>query len=761
MIGGLLNFICSTTGELIRLKLDYKEIMKTYIYILLSTILIQSCSLFPEKNIAIDLEAGPDLNIVDFIDSLSVQILDSSITNSTKNIFLDSIVEDNFQFNNPIFPRDIFNTIPVQTITYGDTLKLDLSDYIYSNFIDIEIVDLENFHSNLANNTLFLSPIVNKNHLSSIQLEINNNILDVIIFSVSSNYDDSLYKKNRNAAILKDNAESIEDYLLLNYKYLSSGSYDYNLKDNRTYILLGNKILDSRFYHIFGDGIRIMLPKSFQESILRIVSMDNFGVLLNQNNVILFDNNILSPDQNTISPYFSNMYYVLIDRFFKVKNDSSSNFIDPSIDKKVNFHGGNFLGLSKKINNGYFNRLGINNIILSPIATNPKGYYRSKIPPYRKHMGFDGSWPIDPNTIDQRFGSSKDLKLLIKNSHQHGLGIHLSYIVDHTHLEHEYYSKYKNWFSGNNIDGKSFLFELDFSNQLVVQQISKDIVSWINRFNFDGFHYIYSKRPDKNFWKYLNGLFYAETVIANKLSIIHQNEFNFDLYKIGTDHFSSLAPNFKKLNNSIKKNLKENGSINLLKTVTTLNNEPKFISIADGHFDPIDESDHQIFVDFPTKIINESNYDKLFMFNLMNNSMPGIPTLFHGDEYGEIGVGNSDSKRNIRFQKKLNAKELKYRNKISKLNNIRTRYPSLSLGDFYVLKEGPDYTVWLKSYFNEHTIIFFNLQDKTITLNFSIPFESKKMISLLDDRIIELENSSMASIVVPPMQSGILLLDRK
>ena len=104
---------------------------------------------------------------------------------------------------------------------------------------------------------------------------------------------------------------------------------------------------------------------------------------------------------------------------------------------------------------------------------------------------------------------------------------------------------------------------------------------------------------------------------------------------------------------------------------------------------------------------------------------------------------------------------MKYKSRISKLNNIRTRYPSLSLGDFYVLKEGPDYTVWLKSYFNEHTIIFFNLQDKTTTLNFSIPFESKKMISLLDDQIIELKNSMMASIVVPPMQSGILLLDKK
>ena len=736
--------------------------MKKYTYILLSAILIQSCSLFSDKNEVIDLEADSDLNIVDFIDSLSVQILDSSIIDSTKNDLQGDIVEDNLEFNNPIFSNDIFNTIPMQTIIYGDTLKLDLSDYIYSNFINIEIKDLKNFHSKLNNNTLFLSPIVNKNQLSSIKLEINNNILDVIIFSISSNYDDSLYKKNRNATILKDNAESIEDYLLLNYKYLASGSYDYNLKDNRTYILLGNKILDSRFYHVFGDGIRIMLPKTFQESTLRIISMDNFGVLLNQNNAILFNNNILSPNQNTISPYFSNMYYVFIDRFFNVKNDSSSlSLIDPSIDKKVTFHGGDFLGLSKKINNGYFNRLGINNIILSPIATNPKGYYRSDIPPYRKHMGFDGSWPIEANTIDQRFGSSEDLKHLIKNSHQHGLGIYLSYIIDYTHLEHEYYNKHTNWYSGNNIDGKSFLFELDFSNQSVVQQISKDIVSWVNRYNFDGFHYVYSKRPDKIFWKYLNGFFYSQTVQENNLSMTNQDEFNVDLYNIGRDHFSSLVPNFKKLNNSIKKNLKETGSINLLKTATTLNDEPKFISIADGHFDSVDESDHHIFVDFPTTVINKSNYDKLFMFNLMNNSMPGIPTLFHGDEYGEIGVGHSDSKRNIRFQKKLNATELKYKSKISKLNNIRTRYASLSLGDFYVLKEGPDYTVWLKSYFNEHTIIFFNLQNKTTTLNFSLPFESKRMISLLDDQIIELENSRMASIVVPPMQSGVLLLDRK
>ena len=50
--------------------------MKKYLYILLSVIFIQSCSLFSDKNELIDLESDSNSNFVDFIDSLSVQILD-------------------------------------------------------------------------------------------------------------------------------------------------------------------------------------------------------------------------------------------------------------------------------------------------------------------------------------------------------------------------------------------------------------------------------------------------------------------------------------------------------------------------------------------------------------------------------------------------------------------------------------------------------------------------------------------------------------
>ena len=145
----------------------------------------------------------------------------------------------------------------------------------------------------------------------------------------------------------------------------------------------------------------------------------------------------------------------------------------------------------------------------------------------------------------------------------------------------------------------------------------------------------------------------------------------------------------------------------------------------------------------------------------MNNSLSGIPILFQGDEYGQVGIGHSDSKRDMKFPGELNPLELKLKDKISRLNIIRAQYPSLSMGDFFVLKESLDFSVWLKSYFDEHTVIFFNLQDKSITLNVALPFEARRLISLLDDKIIELDDPKMASIVVPPYKSGILLLDPK
>ena len=727
--------------------------MNKILYIISAILLFQSCSIFSKKvnNDVIINEPVEDHNfsnndsliyVESASDSLSSHLIDSSLIKST------------------VFTPDIFDLIPVQKVMYGDTLRINLQNYIYSNYLDINLNDSKSFNVRASNDSLFIAPLINKNQISSIQLDVNNRAIDIMVFSFSRDYSDGIYKKDKKAVILKDSHTNNPDNLILNYKYFPLLSFDTNLKDNSNYILFNNLILEPKYYHIFSDGIRIMLPKPIDNATIRILSVDKHGALLQENNTIISNNLILSPDSDQLSPYFSNMYYAFTDRFYDEKSDSSV-FKDLSVDRKVNFHGGDFLGLSKKINNGYFNKLGVTNLIISPVIKNYNDASRSDDPPYRKHMGFDGLWPIDSRSVDPRLGTDSELKDLISNSHNHGLGIYLDYVIGHTHVAHMYYNLYPHWFIADFFQNRNFLPQLDFSNNEVVRQVSSDIVYWLNQFNFNGMYYNSTENTSGAFWSHLNRSIYSEINRENQLAHRDSRQFNLSLYYKARDHFSGLNTDFRDLNSFIKINLQNVGSINYLGTLTTMHSDPKFISVADGHVDYQGADDHRIFVDFPEKVMDVSSYEKLFMFYLMNNSLPGIPILFQGDEYGQVGIGFSDSKRDIKFPGELNSLELKLKDRISRLNLIRAQYPSLSMGDFFVLKESLDFSVWLKSYFDEHTVIFFNLQNKAITLNVALPFEARRLISLLDDKIIELDDPKMASIVIPPYKSGILLLDPK
>jgi len=727
--------------------------MNKILYILSAILLLQACSIFSKK-VDNDIAEKP-------MEDYSFTSNDTLIHIETENDSFPSELIDSFLIEIPEFSSDIFHLIPVQKVRYGDTLRINIQDYVYSNYLKININDSRSFNVRTSDDSLFVAPLINKNQISSIRLNINNRDIDIMIFSFSRDYSDGIHKKNNKAVILKDNHKNNQDDLILNYKYFPLLSFDTNLKDNLNYILLNNLILESKHYHIFNDGIRIMLPKPIDDATLRILSVDKHGALLQENHTIILDNLILSPDHNKLSPYFSNMYYAFIDRFYDEKVDSSI-FKDLSVDRKVDFHGGDFLGLSKKINNGYFGRLGIKNLIISPVATNYSDASRSDNAPYRKHMGFDGLWPVDSRSTDYRFGTDRELEELISNAQNSGLGVYLDYVVGHTHINHTYYNLYPHWFTSGTFQDRSFLPQLDFSNNDVINQVSSDIIHWLSQFNFNGMYYSSIGNTSNIFWSHLNRSIHSKaSPFMNQIINKDSSQFNLSLYHKARDHFAGLNTDFRELNNFIKINLENTGPINSFGTLTALHNDPKFISVADGHIGYQGADDHRIFVDFPEKIVNASSYKKLFMFYLMNNSLPGIPILLQGDEYGQIGIGHSDSKRDMEFPSELNSLELKLKDKISRLNMIRTQYPSLSMGDFFVLKESLDFSVWLKSYFDEHTIVFFNLQDKAITLNIALPFKGKRLVSLLDDKIIDLDNPKMASIVIPPYESGIFLLEIK
>ena len=702
---------------------------------------LSSCGLFLDKTIDQENLSNQISGNDDFmVDSLSAP--------------QDSLLQTFKNFEYPSFSTDIFHPIPMQKISNENLIFFNIKSYVYSNKLDIASIRDDNFNIEILNDSISISSKLKINQLEILPLSVNGRKLDILIYS---NFNESIENQKNLGIILKDNFSVEYDNLILDFGYLSAFSKNKNLRDNTTFILFDNLVLPKKYYHIFEDRIRVMLPSNMNNGLLRICSMDKDGALLRENHTIVSNGLPLLPEGNESSPYFSNRYYLTLDRFYD-GNDENNIEIDPSIDDRVRYHGGDLVGLLSKIENGYFSRLGVKNLLISPIMKNPDSSYRANKLPYRKYMSFDGKHPISSQEIDYRYGDDDDFRKIVNASHHLGIRIFLDYLVGYTHSEHIYHKSYPEWYQSN--EQSNFLPKLNFQNNEVIQKVTDDILYWIKEFNLDGIKYSAFNNIPIEFWSYLNSTLYSKNYnFENRLDGQFSIQTNLDLYNKGRVHFSGLNTNFNDLNFSIYQNLMDYNPINLFETPTGLDCEVRFISAADGESVFSDTLSSRLFIDSPGEIENAMSYEKLFMFHVMNNSLPGIPTIFYGDEYGQPGGGKFDSKRDMKFQNQLTILESHLKTRVSKLNLLRSTYPSLSLGDFFVLRESENYSVWLKSYYNEKILIFFNLQDKTIELNVPLPFKSKKLISLLDDQVIEVNDKNIIGLIVPPYKTGIFLLE--
>ncbi|WP_299109700.1 alpha-amylase family glycosyl hydrolase [uncultured Tenacibaculum sp.] len=125
----------------------------------------------------------------------------------------------------------------------------------------------------------------------------------------------------------------------------------------------------------------------------------------------------------------ANLYFLLTDRFHNGDTSNDVNFDrthEPS--KYRGFDGGDLKGITQKIKEGYFDKLGINAIWMSPIVEQihdgtdeDTGYT----------YGFHGYWTKDWTQLDPNFGTEEDLKELIKTAHKHKIRILLDAVVNH------------------------------------------------------------------------------------------------------------------------------------------------------------------------------------------------------------------------------------------------------------------------------------------------------------------------------------------
>lgn len=146
-----------------------------------------------------------------------------------------------------------------------------------------------------------------------------------------------------------------------------------------------------------------------------------------QKTVVKVDNTI------TASPFVwqgANLYFLMIDRFNNgdTSNDNALQR-NNSTGKLRGFEGGDIRGVIQKLDDGYFDALGVNVIWMTPVVEQIHGSVDEGT---GVTYGFHGYWTKDWTAIEPNFGTKEDLKELVEKAHQKGIRIMLDAVINHT-----------------------------------------------------------------------------------------------------------------------------------------------------------------------------------------------------------------------------------------------------------------------------------------------------------------------------------------
>ncbi len=152
--------------------------------------------------------------------------------------------------------------------------------------------------------------------------------------------------------------------------------------------------------------------------------------------MILFCGNSFAQKKKHITPKTpfvwesANVYFIVTDRFNNgdKTNDHTFNRNKPT-GKLRGFEGGDIRGIIQKLDEGYFTKLGINVIWMTPIVEQiHDGVDEGTGFTY----AFHGYWTRDWSSMDPSVGTKKDLAELVQKAHAKGIRIMLDAVINHT-----------------------------------------------------------------------------------------------------------------------------------------------------------------------------------------------------------------------------------------------------------------------------------------------------------------------------------------
>lgn len=566
---------------------------------------------------------------------------------------------------------------------------------------------------------------------------------------------------------LHANDYSIEnDYVIFNYSVESK--YKTFDKSNIT-ALLNNFKIDAEDISVKNKNISISLPKNNLkgENFLRIIVSIN-GQTSNLQTAVLFDGK--PADSENFTWYDGIIYSLMIDRF----NDGDTSINSPvksdSLLDKANYMGGDLQGIINKLKVGYFDKLGINVLWISPVYDNPNEAFREYPEPHRYFSGYHGYWPISPDMVEEKFGTMDNLKELISIAHKHNIKVLLDFVSNHVHKEHPYYRDHRDWFGQLELpDGRlnlrywdefrlttwfePYLPSFDYlGSEEALETMTDNAVWWLKETGADGFRHDAVKHVPNKFWRRLTQKIKKKVEAFRNVPVYQigetfgsydlissyvnngqlSSQFNFNLYDVAVPTFTDPNSSFSGLDKEMHKTFSVYGNLHLMGNIMDSHDKNRFMAYADGDLNQSTANAVEIGWNNPPKVDHPSSYKKAELYYAYMNSIPGLPVIYYGSEFGMTGASDPDNRRMMRFNDQLNNYEEEMLHQVRKIVNIRKDHSALRYGDFFTLTADKNVYAYMRSDFNEKILVIINKNSDSQIFKFTLPEWVTEVNSLED-----------------------------
>ena len=356
--------------------------------------------------------------------------------------------------------------------------------------------------------------------------------------------------------------------------------------------------------------------------------------------------------------------------------------------------------------------------------------------------GSHGYDTTDYRLVDRRLGTNDDFKQFVKNCHANDVKVIVDGVFNHTGRDFFAFqdikqnrenSRYKDWycnvnfwgnneyndgFSYDNWGGYNLLAKLNLWNPEVKNYHLETVKFWVDEFDIDGIRLDAADVLDFGFMKELrsfcNGLKpdfwlmgevihgdYSRWANNDMLHSVTNYELHKGLYSGHNDHnYFEIAHTIKRLNGIVGDN--------------------KLYTFCDNHD--------------VARIYSKLN-NKAHMYNvaILVYTVPGIPSIYYGSEFGIPGNKENGSDWNLRPD--LNLADFNEKDELpalyTTLGHLKQRFPELTYGDYRELYLTTGQFAFARCLDGHAVVTALNNADNGAHMEINLPIGANKAVNLL------------------------------